>query len=44
VTSLSGKNVSKIYAGGDHSWAVVDEFTPYIENYEPPSPIKVAFD
>ena len=24
VNSLSGKNVSKIYAGGDHSWAVVD--------------------
>lgn len=44
VTTLSGKNVGRIYAGGDHSWAVVDEITPLIKDYEPPSPIKVAFD
>jgi alpha-tubulin suppressor-like RCC1 family protein len=24
VSKLSGKNVGKIYAGGDHSWAVMD--------------------
>lgn len=24
ITKLSGKNVGRIYAGGDHSWAVVD--------------------
>ena len=24
ITALSGKNVGQIYAGGDHSWAVVD--------------------
>ena len=44
ITQLSGKNVGKIYAGGDHSWAVIDELSPFIKDYEPPSPIKVAFD
>lgn len=24
ITTLQGKNVGKIYAGGDHSWSVVD--------------------
>ena len=24
ITQLSGKNVGQIYAGGDHSWAVID--------------------
>lgn len=23
VTTLAGKNVGRIYAGGDHSWALV---------------------
>ena len=23
VTTLAGKNVGRIYAGGDHSWAIV---------------------
>lgn len=36
--------MGKIYAGGDHSWAVIDEIAPLIKDYEPPSPIKVAFD
>jgi alpha-tubulin suppressor-like RCC1 family protein len=44
ITQLSGKNVGKIYAGGDHSWAVIDELTPFIKNYEMPSPIRVTLD
>ena len=44
VTHLSEKNVGRIYAGGDHSWALIDETCPMIENYEPPSPIKLDWD
>lgn len=36
--------MGKIYAGGDHSWAVVDEIAPIIPDYEPPSPIKLHID
>ena len=44
ITELAEKNVGSIYAGGDHSWAVVDEHAPIIEDYEPPSPIKLHID
>lgn len=36
--------MGKIYAGGDHSWAIVDELSPIIYDYEPPSPIKLTID
>lgn len=44
IVELAEKNVGKIYAGGDHSWAVVDETSPFIKDYEPPSPIKLHID
>lgn len=39
VSSLGNKNITQIYAGGNHSWAVIDSSCPMQENYEPPSPI-----
>jgi hypothetical protein len=44
VQALKAKRVNTIYAGGDHSWAVLDEYDPSIKNYEPPSPIKLTID
>ena len=40
VQNLAGKNTSRIYAGGSHTWALIDYETPNILNYTPPSPIK----
>lgn len=40
VTALSGKNVAQIFAGGSHSWALIDYDEPTLGNYRPPSPIK----
>jgi hypothetical protein len=31
VTSLGNKNITKIFAGGNHSWAVLDEIMPIRE-------------
>jgi hypothetical protein len=31
----------KIFAGGDHSWVAIDDGEPEIEDYEPPSPIRL---
>ena len=49
VTTLAGKRVSRIYAGGFHSWAVLvhttfnqDRSSPIIDDYEPPSPVKIG--
>jgi hypothetical protein len=36
---LGNKNISKIFAGGNHSWIVIDDIVPLKENYRPPSPI-----
>ncbi len=40
VTQLAGKNVSKIFAGGDCCWALLDSSEPELPDYEPPSPIR----
>ena len=39
VTHLANKNVSKVFAGGHHSWFLIDAENPLIENYQPPSPL-----
>lgn len=39
VSALGGKNVKRIFAGGDSSWAVLDGTNPDIPNYTPPSPL-----
>lgn len=39
LTALAGKNVSKIFAGGHHSWFILDHENPLIDNYQPPSPL-----
>ena len=39
VSSLGNKNITKIFAGGNHSWAIIDIAQPIREDYEPPSPI-----
>lgn len=44
MSALQGRRTNKIYAGGDHSWAVLDEYDPFIKNYEPPSPLRLNID
>jgi len=39
VAHLGGKNVFRIFAGGNHSWVVVDDVLPVRDNYRPPSPV-----
>lgn len=39
VANLGGKNVYNIYAGGNHSWVVIDDVMPVRDNYRPPSPV-----
>lgn len=29
-----------IFAGGNHSWVILDELNPFNDNYSPPSPLK----
>ncbi len=42
VISLGAKNIYKIFAGGNHSWVVIDDIMPIREHYEPPSPVGYA--
>jgi hypothetical protein len=42
VSALGPKNIKDIYAGGDHSWAVLDELNPEKSEYISPSPLKDA--
>lgn len=39
VTALAGKNVAKIFAGGHHSWFVLSQENPKVDDYRPPSPL-----
>ena len=39
VSALGPKNVERIYAGGNHSWALLDPADPIKRDYEPPSPL-----
>ncbi|KRX02730.1 Regulator of chromosome condensation 1/beta-lactamase-inhibitor protein II [Pseudocohnilembus persalinus] len=41
IMSLGGYKIKGIFAGGDHSWVVIDDGQPYIEDYQPPSPLKL---
>lgn len=33
VVSLAGKNVNRIFAGGHHSWFLLDNENPIIDDY-----------
>ncbi|CAG9327791.1 unnamed protein product [Blepharisma stoltei] len=39
VSTLGSKKVERIYAGGNHSWALLDPAEPIRADYEPPSPL-----
>jgi alpha-tubulin suppressor-like RCC1 family protein len=39
VSSLAGSNISRVFAGGSHTWALIDSDQPMVINYEAPSPI-----
>jgi hypothetical protein len=39
VADLGAKNIYKMFAGGNHSWVVVDDIMPEREMYRPPSPV-----
>ena len=40
VKKLGGKKVKDIYAGGAHSWCILDPDEPVIKDYSPPSPLR----
>ena len=45
IESLRGKKIKKVFAGGNHSWFLLDYDTPYdIEDRSPSPPIKVSHD
>ena len=39
ISALGPKNIERIYAGGNHSWALLDPSDPIRRDYEPPSPL-----
>jgi len=39
VVSLGPRNIYKVFAGGNHSWVVLDDIIPVREKYRPPSPL-----
>ena len=39
LKSLSDKNVYRIFAGGNHSWVLLDEIVPMRRTARPPSPL-----
>jgi len=39
IASIGEKNVYRIFAGGDHSWVVIDDIIPIKSNYRVPSPV-----
>ena len=42
VFSLAGLKLSGIYAGGNHSWVTIDDNEPYVDDFSPPSPLRVS--
>ena len=40
LKSLADKNVYRIFAGGNHSWVLLDEIVPMRKNVRPPSPLE----
>jgi len=39
VANIGAKNVYRIFAGGNHSWVVIDDIVPVRKRYRPPSPV-----
>jgi S-formylglutathione hydrolase FrmB len=39
VANIGAKNVYRIFAGGNHSWVVIDDIVPMKRKYRPPSPV-----
>jgi len=40
MESLQEKNVYRIFAGGNHSWILLDAYVPRRAGYQHPSPLK----
>jgi len=39
VTHIGAKNVYRIFAGGNHSWVVIDDIMPVRQRHRAPSPV-----
>ena len=39
VANIGAKNIYRAFAGGNHSWVVIDEIIPIRTKYRPPSPV-----
>jgi hypothetical protein len=40
VKSLDDKNVYRVFAGGNHTWILLDEFIPIRKPHRAPSPLE----
>lgn len=41
LRTLADKNIYRLFAGGNHSWVLLDEIIPMRTNVRPPSPLHV---
>lgn len=39
VQAFGNKNIARIFAGGNHSWIVIDDVIPIRDNHRIPSPL-----
>ena len=39
LTQLLDKNIYRLFAGGNHSWILLDEIIPVKKNHRPSSPL-----
>ena len=39
LRTLADKNIYRVFAGGNHSWVLLDEIIPMRNNMRPPSPL-----
>lgn len=39
IINIGAKNVYRIFAGGNHSWVVIDDIIPIRKRYRAPSPV-----
>ena len=40
VKKLGGKRITAVYAGGHHTWCVIEGETKQVANWQPPSPLR----
>lgn len=44
LDNFGPKNAQRIFAGGSHSWILIDDIIPIVDHYQRPSPLKKKQD